>query len=122
MKKMMYLATPLVTTTIATTAIPIEMCSETLQAITAKEITIMERSIERGLTQKEAFHILNLIMANVHTTSTFSQIICHALLTYRETWLRVHFPESYQKMREERKRKTIEEDYERYVDDDYSLM
>lgn len=90
--------------------------------IDASVETIMERCHVRGLNQKEAFHVLNLIMANVHTTSTFSHIICHALLTYRETWLRVHFPESYQKMREERKRKTIEEDYERYVDDDYSLM
>lgn len=80
--------------------------------IDASVETIMERCLERGLKKKDVFHILNLIMANMHTTSSFSHIICYALLFYREAWLRVHFPESYQKMKEERKRKAIDEDDE----------
>ena len=62
--------------------------------------TIMKGCLKNGLTQKEAFHILNLILTNVHATSNFSHIIYHALNTYREAWLRVHFPEQYQKLKE----------------------
>lgn len=68
--------------------------------------TIMKGCLDRGMTEREASHVLNLILMNVNTASWFSSNVCHALIVYRDAWLRVHFINQYLKLKEKEETET----------------